>query len=100
MGKQLTKSQIIASYKSLKNMSVRDVARIAKSHDFDMRDRDVVELAVEADEKHGIGFKVVRDGLSWNLSSAADRLDWDLRSLSRDMYVEAATHDEFCRNAY
>jgi hypothetical protein len=88
------------AYKTLKNISVLDVARIAKRHDFHIRERDVIDLAIEADERHGVEFKVVMDGEHITLSHAADRLDWDLRSLARDMYVEADTHDEFCRNAY
>jgi hypothetical protein len=57
-------------------------------------------LAVEADEKHGIGLTVVMNGKRLRMYSAAHRLDWDLRDLAHDMYVEAKSHDEFCRDAY
>jgi hypothetical protein len=40
------------------------------------------------------------NGERLRIYSAAHRLDWDLRDLAHDMYVEAKSHDEFCRDAY
>lgn len=89
-----------ARYAALRHMSVRDVIRIARANDFDAREREVIDLAIEADRRQAEGDSIRVGPGGREIHGACEILDHELRSLAHDMRTEARAHDEFCREAY